>query len=177
MSTRATVYIHWHDDEMDIKLYHHRDGYVDYLWVQLEKALEKRRKGMNQMVKWKNWKAPTLIKCIADIGGFEQAWPIHWDVEYVYHIHYWINDRKAWYDLYCQAWMQYWEDNILARPQTLICSNWDVKKTRKKLNPKQAELDLGNREKFTAEYFKDFLPTNQKWPCQCEYVLTAISRV
>ena len=166
MSTRATVYIHWHDDEMDIKLYHHRDGYVDYLWVQLEKALEKRRKWMNQMVKWKNWNAPTLIKCIADIWWFEQAWPIHWDVEYVYHINYDIVDKKARYELFCQAWGEYWEEKILKNKKVLLCMNGYNRRMNKKLMPKQAEIDLGNREKFTEEYFKDlitspFLVNNQ----------------
>lgn len=159
MSTRATVYIHWHDWEMDIKLYHHWDGYVDYLGVQLEKALEKRRKWKMKDEYWD--KSKNLIECIASVWWFEQAFPIHWDVEYVYHIYYSIewkrNAKKEKYEhivnykLECQSWMDYWETILLEKPKVLLCmKRWNEKK---KLEPKKAELQLWNRDKFRADYF------------------------
>ena len=152
MSTRATVYIKWTDWEQDIKLYHHRDWYVEYLGVKLEQALEKWRKNLNRAMKNCHFGSnKTLIQCVADIGWFEQAYPLHWDVEYVYQINYWIVDKKARYDLRCKSWNMYWEENRLANPnRVLLCSNWD--KSRRKLNWKQAEIDLWNKDKFNAWY-------------------------
>ena len=150
MSTRATLYIHWHDWEMDVKLYHHRDGYVEYLGRELEKALEKWRKWVNRMLKWKWFNNHTLIQCIADIGWFELARPSHWDAEYVYHVNYGINDRKAWYELHCQSWNVYGEENIRRQRMALLCTNWEGKP--KKLDWKQAEKELWNTEKFIDGY-------------------------
>ena len=151
MSTRATVYIHWNDWEMDVKLYHHWDGYVENLGVKLEKALESWRKNLNRSMKTGRFGSnKTLIQCIANVWWFELAWPIHWDVEYIYHVRYWINWKKAWYDLRGQSWRCYGEENLLASPKVLLCSNWDLKK--KKLDWKQAEKDLGNEFKFIAWY-------------------------
>ena len=155
MSTRATVYIHWYNDNdlMDIKLYHHRDGYVEYLGAELEKALEKRRKNLNKSMKtgfYGNKK--TLLQCICEIGGFEQAYPIHWDAEYVYHVNYDILDRNARYELYCQSGWEYGEENLLRRPKTLLCKNGFPKWFNKKLDWKQAEIELGNRRKFRDGY-------------------------
>lgn len=159
MSTRATLYIHWRDWEMDIKLYHHRDWYVDYLWVKLEKALEKWRKWKMKDEYWD--KSKNLIECISSVWWFEQAFPIHWDVEYVYHIYYsieWKRNAKkekyehiANYKLECQSWMDYWETILLEKPKVLLCmKRWNEKK---KLEPKKAELQLWNRDKFRADYF------------------------
>lgn len=153
MSTRATVYIHWWNDELDIKLYHHRDGYVEYLGCELEKALEKWRKWVNRMLKWKWWNNSTLIQCIANIGWFEQARPCHWDAEYIYYVNYGVNDRKAWYDLRCQSGWDYGEDKIKLNRKVLLCNNWDKK--NKKLNWKQAEKDLWNACKFVNGYLDD----------------------
>lgn len=154
MSTRATVYIHWYDDSLlDIKLYHHRDWYVEYLWIELEKALEKRRKNLNKSMKtWDFGNKKTLIQCISEIWWFEQAFPLHWDVEYVYHINYDIVDHNARYELFCQSWMEYWEEKILQKPKILLSMNWYNRRMNKKLNRKQAEIDLWNREKFIKWY-------------------------
>lgn len=159
MSTRATLYIHWRNWEMDVKLYHHWDWYVDYLWEKLAKALEKWRKWKLKDQYWSNSK--TLIECVAEVGGWELAFPIHWDVEYIYHIYHeckWNRNQKknkyeilASYKLECQAWMEYWEENVSKRPPVILAMNWDWKK--KKLDSKQAELELGNKEKFIPEYF------------------------
>lgn len=156
MSTRATVYIHGMEWEQDIKLYHHRDWYIEYLGVKLENALEKRRKNLNKSMKncffWSN---KTLIQCVAEIWWFEQARPLHWDVEYVYHINYDIEDRKAKYWLFCQWWMEYGEENLLKQKKVLLCRNWLKRNLNKKLNRKQAEIELGNREKFIDWYLDD----------------------
>lgn len=157
MSTRATVYIHWYDDSLlDIKLYHHWDWYVDYLWKKLDKALQNRRKWIKKDV----IRAKTLIENITKIWWFEQAWDCHWDVEYIYHVYY---DFKSWYDkdwkyyndwryrLECQSWMDYWEEILSKKPHVLLSQYWDWKK--KKLDCKQSELDLWNREKFIESYF------------------------
>lgn len=154
MSTRATVYIHWYDSDMlDIKLYHHWDWYVEYLGVELEKALEKWRKNLNRNMKnwyfgWKN----TLLACITEIWGFEQAYPLHWDVEYIYHINYDIVEKKARYELFCQSWDDFWEENLLKHDKVLLAMNWYDRRMNKKLNWKQAEIDLGNREHFISWY-------------------------
>lgn len=154
MSTRANVIIHWNEWTMDVKLYHHRDWYVDYLWVELEKALEKRRKKLNKAMKnWHFWWNPTLIQCVADVGWFEQARPLHWDTEYLYHIYYDIVDRKARYELFCQSWHKFWDENLMKEKKVLLSMNGYKKSMNKKLNPKQAEIELGNREKFIPEYF------------------------
>ena len=155
MSTRATLYIHWYNDSdlLDIKLYHHRDWYVEYLGVMLEKALEKRRKNLNKSMKnWYFWWKKTLLNCITEIWWFEQAYPIHWDVEYVYHVNYDIYDRNARYELYCQSWWEYGEEKILKRQKTLLSKNWFPKWFNKKLDWKQAEIELGNRWKFIDWY-------------------------
>ena len=154
MSTRATVYIHPSGWEMDIKLYHHRDWYVDYLWVELEKALEKRRKKLNKAMKNGNfWWNPTLIQCVADVWWFEPAYELHWDTEYMYHINYYIVDRKARYELFCQSWHKFLDENLMKEKKVLLSMNWYNRRMNKKLNPKQAEIELGNREKFIPEYF------------------------
>ena len=154
MSTRANVIIHWNEWTMDVKLYHHRDWYVDYLWVELEKALEKWRKKLNKAMKnWHFWWNPTLIQCVADVGWFEQARPLHWDTEYLYHIYYDIVDRKARYELFCQSWHKFWDENLMKEKKVLLSMNGYKKSMNKKLNPKQAEIELGNREKFIPEYF------------------------
>lgn len=154
MSTRANVIIHWNDWEMDIKLYHHRDGYVSYLWTQLEKALERRRKNLNKAMRTGNfWWNPTLIQCIADLGGFELAYPLHWDTEYLYHINYDIVDKKARYELFCQSWCKFWDENLMKEKKVLLSMNGYNRRMNKKLNPKQAEIELGNREKFVEWYF------------------------
>lgn len=154
MSTRATVYIHWYDsDLLDIKLYHHRDWYVEYLGVELGKALEKRRKNLNRNMKNGNfWWRKTLLACITEIWWFEQAYPIHWDVEYIYHINYDIQDRKARYELFCQSWWEYWEEKLLKHKKVLLAMNWYNRRMNKKLNWKQAEIELGNRWKFIDWY-------------------------
>jgi len=155
MSTRATLYIHWYNDSdlLDIKLYHHRDWYVEYLGVELEKALEKRRKNLNKSMKnWNFWWKKTLLNCITEIWGFEQAYPLHWDVEYIYHINYDIQDRKARYELFCQSWMEYWEEKLLKHKKVLLAMNWYNRRMNKKLNWKQAEIELGNRWKFIDWY-------------------------
>lgn len=156
MSTRATVYIHWYDSDMlDIKLYHHWDWYVEYLGVELEKALEKWRKWYNRYNKnWYKWRYKTLIECIASIGGFEPAYPIHGDVEYIYHINYGVNNWKARYELFAQN--GYGEQNILDKtPKILLCMNWYKRSMNKKLNRKQAEKDLGTGSHWVAWYLDD----------------------
>lgn len=157
MSTRATLYIHWNDsDLLDIKLYHHRDGYVEYLGVMLEKALEKRRKNLNKAMKNGNfWSNKTLLACITEIWGFEQAYPIHGDVEYIYHINYDIQNKKARYELFCQSWNERWENNLLKNKKVLLSKNGFPKEFNKKLDWKQAEIELGNREKFIAGYLDE----------------------
>lgn len=154
MSTRATVYIHWYDNDLlDIKLYHHRDWYVEYLGQMLENALEKRRKNLNKSMKTGFYGTKkTLLQCITEIWGFEQAYPIHWDVEYIYHINYDIIDRKARYELFCQSWWRYWEENLLKEKKILLSMNGYNRRMNKKLNWKQAEIDLWNREKFIDWY-------------------------
>ena len=157
MSTRATLYIHWNDsDLLDIKLYHHRDGYVEYLGVMLEKALEKRRKNLNKAMKNCNfWSNKTLLACITEIWGFEQAYPIHGDVEYIYHINYDIQNKKARYELFCQSWWEYGEQKLLKRKKTLLSMNGYKRSMNKKLDWKQAEIELGNRGKFRAGYLDE----------------------
>jgi hypothetical protein len=155
MSTRATLYIHWYNDSdlLDIKLYHHRDWYVEYLGVMLEKALEKRRKNLNKAMKTGSyWNKKTLLACITEIWWFEQAFPLHWDVEYIYHVNYDIQDRKARYELFCQSWWEYWEEKLLKHKKVLLAMNWYNKRMNKKLNWKQAEIDLWNRWKFIDWY-------------------------
>lgn len=155
MSTRATLYIHWYNDSdlLDIKLYHHRDWYVEYLGVELEKALEKWRKNLNKAMKTGSyWNKKTLLACITEIWWFEQAYPIHWDVEYIYHVNYDIQDRKARYELFCQSWMEYWEEKLLKHKKVLLAMNWYNRRMNKKLNWKQAEIDLWNRWKFIDWY-------------------------
>lgn len=155
MSTRATLYIHWYNDSdlLDIKLYHHRDWYVEYLGVELEKALEKWRKNLNKAMKTGSyWNKKTLLNCITEIWWFEQAYPLHWDVEYIYHINYDIQDRKARYELFCQSWMEYWEEKLLKHEKVLLAMNWYNRRMNKKLNWKQAEIDLWNRWKFIDWY-------------------------
>jgi hypothetical protein len=155
MSTRATLYIHWYNDSdlLDIKLYHHRDWYVEYLGVELEKALEKWRKNLNKAMKTGSyWNKKTLLNCITEIWWFEQAYPLHWDVEYIYHINYDIQDRKARYELYCQSGMEYWEEKLLKHKKVLLAKNWFPKWFNKKLDWKQAEIELGNRWKFIDWY-------------------------
>jgi hypothetical protein len=122
MSTRATLYIHWNDsDLLDIKLYHHWDGYVEYLGVELEKALEKRRKSLNKAMKTGSyWNKKTLLACITEIWWFEQAYPLHGDIEYIYHVNYDIQDRKARYELYCQSGMEYGEEKLLKHKKVLL---------------------------------------------------------
>lgn len=157
MSTRATVYIHWYDDSLlDIKLYHHWDWYVDYLGEMLDKALQKWRKWIKKDV----LRAKTLLENVIKIWWFEQAWDCHWDVEYIYHVYY---DMTSWYDkkwkyrhdwryrLECQSWMDYGEDKLSKKPHVLLSQYWDWKK--KELDCKKAEIELGNRWKFTDEYF------------------------
>ena len=154
MSTRATVYIHWNDWEMDIKLYHHRDGYVSNLGVLLDRALKKRVK------QYPLHDHKTMLEHIIKVGGFEQARPIHWDVEYIYHIQYWTGSRRieqkreyeryANYKLECQSWMEFGEDALLKTPKVLLSMSWDWQ--YKKLNWKQAEKDLWNIEKRRAWY-------------------------
>lgn len=150
MSTRATVYIHWSDGEMDIKLYHHFDGYVSYLGENLDKALRKWSKPSNK----KN-----LLERILEIWGFEQARPLHMDAEYVYHVTWDIwnhrdekKDTRIWdhrWKLECQSGFD--EEEILKHDKVLLSQNRHGNK--KKLDYKQAELDLGNREKFVEWYF------------------------
>lgn len=158
MSTRATLYIHWNDGEQDIKLYHHRDGYVENLWQKLDKALQKRRRWKMRDLYWSNSK--NLIECVAWVWGFEQAWPIHWDVEYVYHINYWLNSKrnpKKWknerevnYKLRCQSWNHYWEEQILKQPKVLLSmKRW---KEKKDLDRKKAEKELWTTSKWREGY-------------------------
>ena len=155
MSTRATLYIHWYNDSdlLDIKLYHHRDWYVEYLGVELEKALEKWRKNLNKAMKTGSyWNKKTLLNCITEIWWFEQAYPIHWDVEYIYHVNYDIYDGNARYELYCQSGMEYGEEKLMKHKKVLLAKNWFPKWFNKKLNWKQAEIELGNRWKFIDWY-------------------------
>lgn len=155
MSTRATLYIHWYNDSdlLDIKLYHHRDWYVEYLGVELEKALEKWRKNLNKAMKTGSyWNKKTLLACITEIWWFEQAYPLHWDIEYIYHINYDIYDRNARYELYCQSGMEYGEEKLMKHKKVLLAKNWFPKWFNKKLNWKQAEIELGNRWKFIDWY-------------------------
>jgi hypothetical protein len=151
MSTRATVYIHWAEDEwvLDIKLYHHFDWYVEYLGQKLNDACMKRNKHKNKK---------SLLENILFIWGFEQAWPLHGDVEYVYHIthdtHSERDDEKNEririndFILECQSWFD--EEKILQKEKILLSKRrkWE----KKNLNWKQAEIDLGNKELFIQWY-------------------------
>lgn len=153
MSTRATVYLHRPDEENVLKLYHHRDWYVEYLGVKLDNALKSRKRQVEKNDYKKPW---NILKNIVNIWGFEPTKYIHWDVEYVYHITYTVNNEYidwkhkvvASYILDWQAW--YDENEILKKTKVLLSCKW--KRGDKKLNRKQAEKDLWQASHYIDWY-------------------------
>ena len=96
MATRAVVYFH-HNAEKDsnlnytMKLYHHRDGYPEYLGSKLNDIFSQ----FKEMYESSNsWDQRDLFALIAQEGGFEMTPRYHSDTDYVYHV-YFDNKRES----------------------------------------------------------------------------------
>ena len=90
MSTRAVVYFH-HNAEKDsnlnytMKLYHHRDGYPEYLWENLNNIFSQFKDMYEQS---NNWSYRELFTLIAQEWWFEMTPWYHSDTDYVYHVYF-----------------------------------------------------------------------------------------
>lgn len=90
MSTRAVVYLH-HKEEKEnglnytMKLYHHRDGYPEYLGQKLNEIFSEFKK------EYESNNSGSLCKLLTLIWDEEWFQPTCWyhaDAEYVYHVYY-----------------------------------------------------------------------------------------
>lgn len=97
MSTRAVVYFH-HKDEKEcglnytMKLYHHWDGYLEWLGEGLNaifKAFKKTYESNN------SGSQRDLFNMLGEEGGFEMTPYYHSDTEYIYHVYY-EDKRELW---------------------------------------------------------------------------------
>ena len=90
MSTRAVVYFHQHAEKdsnlnYTMKLYHHYDGYPEYLWEKLDEIFSK----FKEMYEGSNsWTYRELFNLIAKEWWFEMTPYYHSDTDYVYHVYY-----------------------------------------------------------------------------------------
>lgn len=90
MATRAVVYFHHKDEyenglEYTMKLYHHRDGDLDWLGQNLNTIFSDFKKEYESN---NSWSLRPLFKAIWDEGWFEMTPYTHSDTEYVYHVYY-----------------------------------------------------------------------------------------
>ena len=96
MSTRAVVYFH-HNAEKDsnlnytMKLYHHRDGYPEYLGKQLNDIFSQFKEKYESS---NSWDMRDLFALIAQEWWFEMTPRYHTDTDYVYHV-YFDNKRET----------------------------------------------------------------------------------
>lgn len=132
MSTRAVVYFH-HKGEKEcglnytMKLYHHRDGYLDGLGVDLNKIFSDFKKEYESN---NSGSQRALFQAIGEEGWFEMTPRYHSDTEFVYHVYY-EDARELWkskefnFKIYFQKcgdheWI--WEE-----PKELFSDNWELK--------------------------------------------------
>ena len=132
MSTRAVVYFHKKGEEENnmkytMKLYHHWDGYLEYLWDNLNKIFMNFKKTYESN---NCWSMRELFKAIWDEDGFEMTCWYHSDTEYVYHVYFEDErdlikgDKKFNFKIYYQRDGDYegiWDD-----PKHLYSDNWEI---------------------------------------------------
>lgn len=136
MSTRATVYVHW-VQYGDVKLYHHCDGYVSWLGMNIVRKMTENR--------WEN-----VVASLLEIGWFEidDIKSYHWDVEYVYDVYVthktvefegkivskteWRVVVRSWYD----------ERTILGQEWVEIGSGWSVSDCKRRRDDETIEHEL-----------------------------------
>ena len=133
MSTRAVVYIH-HRDEKEcglnytMKLYHHRDGYLEGLGLNLNKIF----KDFKEFYESNNSGSQReLFKGLWDEWGFEITPYYHSDTEFVYHVYYnderdllKPNSKEFNFKIYFQ---KDWDhEDIWKEPMTLFSDNWKI---------------------------------------------------
>lgn len=90
MSTRAVVYFHHKDEKKNnlnytMKLYHHRDGYPEYLWEKLKKIFKDFK---DEYENNNSGSMRSLFSALGKEEWFEMTYWYHSDAEYVYHIYY-----------------------------------------------------------------------------------------
>ena len=133
MSTRAIVYFH-HEGEKEeklnytAKLYHHRDGYLEGLGMDLNKIFKDFKKFYE---KNNSGSQRELFKGLWDEWGFELTPYYHSDTEFVYHVYYndernimEPNSKKFNFKIYFQ---RDWDhEGIWDEPMTLFSDNWKL---------------------------------------------------
>ena len=143
MSTRAVVYVHFKDeDKADLpytmKLYHHYDGYIDWLWASLDEILLK-FKGI-----WEGNNCGSLrdlFSLLAQEWGFEPTCWFHWDTEYIYHVYInpmWNGDKRFDYQLCVQVGedtKEKWD-----KDKVVVSEDWNFHK--KEFNPLETEKEI-----------------------------------
>ena len=137
MSTRAVVYFH-HKSEKDsnlnytMKLYHHWDWYLDWLWLNLNTIFSEWKKEYEDPNN-NSWSQRGLFQKIAEEWWFEMTCRYHSDTDYVYHVYFsdvWDIMKSDWkkfsYMIYFQKdWDHEW---IRDEPMTLLSDNWILNK-------------------------------------------------
>ena len=133
MSTRAVVYFH-HKDEKEcglnytMKLYHHRDGYLEGLGVDLNKIFSDFKKDYESN---NSGSMRALFKALWEEGWFEMTPRYHSDTEYVYHVYF--NDewdilkegsKQFNFKIYFQKDGDH--EGIWKEPMSLFSDNWKL---------------------------------------------------
>lgn len=140
MSTRATVYVHWVQHNM-VKLYHHCDGYVSWLWCGI----------VDVMIKC--W-GENVIENLFSLWGFEvdDVKSVHWDVEYVYDV-YVKHENIKMEDKYqvktswrVEVRKGYSEDKIKEQEGIEIGNGWSMSNYNREWSYDKIEKDLDKLE-------------------------------
>ena len=133
MATRAVVYFHHNDEKANwlnytMKLYHHRDWYLDWLWINLNDIFSSWKKEYEDP-KNVSWSQRGLLQKIAEEWWFEMTCRYHMDTEYIYHVYFgegrWL-DNKFDFKIYYQndddhEWVR--NENMI-----LFSDNWKIDK-------------------------------------------------
>ncbi len=134
MSTRAVVYFH-HKGEKEcglnytMKLYHHRDGYLDGLGVDLNKIFSDFKKEYESN---NSGSQRALFQAIGEEGWFEMTPRYHSDTEFVYHVYFddeWDIFKEGSKQFNFQIYFQKDGDHewIWEEPKELFSNNWELK--------------------------------------------------
>lgn len=131
MATRAVLYLHDANEDKcnkdyTMKLYHHRDWYIDWwLWEELVEMLKK----VKELKSWSNsWDLRDFFEQLAKVWWFEPTCFNHSDTEYVYHITYDF-DWTYWfvYKLEVQLCADEGIESLKEYPKFLMCQEWKDK--------------------------------------------------
>lgn len=129
MSTRAVVYFH-HKNEKEcnlnytMKLYHHRDGYLDWLGKALNtifKTFKKTYENNN------SGSLRELFNLLAKEGWFEMTPYYHSDTEYIYHVYYedeWSGEKQFNFKILFQRDIDH--EWVWDEPMETFSDNWEI---------------------------------------------------